>query len=76
MQTNNNMVIRIEQNNNNATKTKKKKKKNWLKSLIKKAEQDRTANDLRYFYRTTRFFRTEYKPKAYGIEDKDGTILI
>lgn len=47
-----------------------------MKGLIEKAEQERTANNSRDFYRTTRFFRTEYKPKAYGVKDKNGNIII
>ncbi|KAL1446641.1 hypothetical protein WDU94_003506 [Cyamophila willieti] len=62
--------------NKNTTRTLRQKKRNWLKSLMEKAEEDRTANNSRDFYRTTRFFRQEYKPRAYGVKDKDGIPII
>lgn len=62
--------------NKETTKLLRKKKRNWLKGLVTRAEEERTANNSRDFYRTTRFFRTEYKPKAYGIKDKNGTVIL
>lgn len=47
-----------------------------MKGHIEKGEQERTANNSKDFYRTTRFFRTEYKPKAYGVKDNNGNIII
>ncbi|KAI5739997.1 hypothetical protein M8J77_026070 [Diaphorina citri] len=43
---------------------------------MERAEEDRTGNNSRDFYRTTRFFRKEYKPKAFGVKDKDGRTII
>lgn len=68
--------LRYQNINRSTTRLLRQKKRNWLKSLVEKAEQDRTNNNARDFYRTTRFFQKEYKPKAYGVKDKDGNILI
>lgn len=62
--------------NKATTKLLRQKKRTWLKSLMIRAEKDRTANNSRDFYRTSRFFRQEYKPKAYDVKDKDGRIII
>lgn len=61
--------------NRKTTRLLRQKKRNWLKSLVEKAEEDRTNNNARDFYRTTRFFRKEYKPKPYGVNNKDGNII-
>ncbi|KAI5729084.1 hypothetical protein M8J77_025142 [Diaphorina citri] len=62
--------------NKNTTKLLRQKKRRWLKGLMERAEEDRTGNNSRDFYRTTRFFRKEYKPKAFGVKDKDGRTII
>lgn len=43
---------------------------------MRKAEEDRTRNNSKDFYRIIRFFKTEYKPKPYGILDKDGNMIV
>uniref|UniRef100_A0A8D8QQQ1 Uncharacterized protein n=1 Tax=Cacopsylla melanoneura TaxID=428564 RepID=A0A8D8QQQ1_9HEMI len=54
----------------------RKKKREWLNGLITRAEEDRTRNNTREFYRTSRFFSKEYKPKAYGVKDKEGQVIM
>lgn len=62
--------------NRETKKLLRKKKREWLNGLVRKAEEDRTRNNAKDFYRTLRFFKTQYKPKAVGIKDKNGQLII
>uniref|UniRef100_A0A8D8SWI4 Craniofacial development protein 2 n=1 Tax=Cacopsylla melanoneura TaxID=428564 RepID=A0A8D8SWI4_9HEMI len=77
LETNHDEDRRVYNNQNKATvKLLRQKKRRWLNGLITRAEEDRTRNNSRDFYRTLRFFSKEYKPKAYGVKDKDGHLIM
>ncbi|XP_046683293.1 uncharacterized protein LOC124369359 [Homalodisca vitripennis] len=57
-------------------KTLRRKKRECVNKILEKAEQDRTANNSRDFYRSVRFFRKGYSPMPYGIKNKSGELVI
>lgn len=57
-------------------RTLRRKKREWVNKILEKAEQDRTANNSRDFYRSVRFFRKGYSPMPYGIKNKSGKLVI
>jgi len=54
----------------------RKKKREWINKLLEKAEEDRTANNARDFYRSIRFFKKTYTPDSIGIKDQAGNIIM
>lgn len=65
------------ENANRETKTLlRRKKREYVDSLIKKAEEDKSAENARDFYRSVRFFRKGYIPRMYGIKDKSGNAVL
>ncbi|XP_054277909.1 uncharacterized protein LOC128996544 [Macrosteles quadrilineatus] len=54
----------------------RRKKREWVNQILEKAEQDRTANNSRDFYRSIRFFRKGYSPMPYGIKNKSGQLVV
>uniref|UniRef100_A0A8D8TNG9 Craniofacial development protein 2 n=1 Tax=Cacopsylla melanoneura TaxID=428564 RepID=A0A8D8TNG9_9HEMI len=68
--------LRYNTQNRETTRLVRQKKRGWMNELVRRAEEDRTKNNSKDFYRTIRFFKTEYKPKPYGILDKNGQMII
>lgn len=62
--------------NRETTKLLRRKKRNWLNGLVTKAEEDRTKNNAKDFYRSVRYFKKGYTPKAYGVKDRNGRVII
>ncbi|KAL1448299.1 hypothetical protein WDU94_008926, partial [Cyamophila willieti] len=62
--------------NRETNKALRRKKRTWLNSLVTRAEEDRTMNNSKDFYRTIRFFKKPYTPRTYGIKDKNGRTVI
>ncbi|KAL1446132.1 hypothetical protein WDU94_005544 [Cyamophila willieti] len=58
------------------TKTLRRKKREWINGTIRKAEEDRTVNNSRDFYRTIRFFKKGYAPKTYGVKNTRGEVVM
>uniref|UniRef100_A0A8D9ELZ3 Craniofacial development protein 2 n=1 Tax=Cacopsylla melanoneura TaxID=428564 RepID=A0A8D9ELZ3_9HEMI len=52
----------------------RKKKRDAINNSLQKAENDRTKNNAREFYRTTRFFKQGFKPRTCGIKDNEGNV--
>lgn len=57
------------------TKLMRRKKREWVKGLLQKAENDRTQNNARNFYRTLRYFKKGYQPKGYGVKNENGDVI-
>lgn len=58
-----------------AKRTIRAKKRKYIEDKIDQAEKDRTKNNAKEFYRTTRFFRKGYTPRIDLIKDKDGNLI-
>lgn len=58
--------------NRDVVKLVRKKKREEVNKSLEKAENDRTKNNSRDFYRVVRHFKNGYKPRTSGIKDKDG----
>uniref|UniRef100_A0A8D9DWW4 Craniofacial development protein 2 n=1 Tax=Cacopsylla melanoneura TaxID=428564 RepID=A0A8D9DWW4_9HEMI len=56
-------------------RTIRRKKRQYLEDKIKQAEQDRTINNTREFYRVTRFFKKGFTPRIDLIKDNDGNLI-
>lgn len=61
--------------NREVTRFLRSEKRKYIKNLLVKAEEDRTKNNSKDFYRSIRFFRKGYQPKTFGIKDEAGTVV-
>ncbi|KAI5715018.1 hypothetical protein M8J77_009060 [Diaphorina citri] len=58
--------------NREVVKLVRQKKRQYVKKSLEKAEEDRTKNNTKDFYRTVRFFKNGYRPRTSGVKDRDG----
>jgi hypothetical protein len=63
------------ESNKETNKILRRKKRMYVNSLIDKAEQERSTNNARDFYRKIRFFKKGFTPNPYGVKDKEGVVL-
>ncbi|XP_054289682.1 uncharacterized protein LOC129004977 [Macrosteles quadrilineatus] len=50
------------------------KKRQYVSDQLKKAEEDRTHNNAKEFFRAVRFFRKGFSPKTNSIKDENGNL--
>lgn len=66
---------RYNEMNRETNKMLRKKKRMYINSLIDKAEQERTTNNAREFYRKIRFFKKGFTPNPFGVKNKEGVVV-